>query len=142
MFDIAYQKAIYVLEVDFGSAQWLCSKLWEYINNPYSCSAFIRFRGSNAVFSIQRFNNKSGSFLEVTKLVQQGRKQNIVLNHKYRQLMLVSMALTSHTRTIEFSASHLLYAGSVFAGAESSPMRNPNLPRVQMTILTDCVHGR
>lgn len=48
-------------------------------NSPSTSLAFNRFRGPNAVFSIQRVTNKRGSFLEITKFLQQGSKQNIIL---------------------------------------------------------------
>lgn len=73
------RNASYLLEADSGSAQWISLKLRDCINSPSTSLAFNRFRGPNAVFSIQRVTNKRGSFLEITKFLQQGSKQNIIL---------------------------------------------------------------
>lgn len=73
------RNASYLLEVDREGASWIVSKLKDFIHRPSSCPNFSRFRGNVEVLTIQRINNKRGSFLEVSKLVQSGRKQTILL---------------------------------------------------------------
>lgn len=69
------RNASYLLEVDREGASWIVSKLKDFIHRPSLCPNFSRFRGNVEVLTIQRINNKRGSFLEVSKLVQSGRKQ-------------------------------------------------------------------
>ncbi|XP_073015618.1 uncharacterized protein [Primulina eburnea] len=73
------RNASYVLEMDIDSFHWTLAKLWEYINKPQSGTMFNRFRGREAVMSMQKFVNGRGNYLEISKIVWKGKTQRIII---------------------------------------------------------------
>lgn len=73
------RNASYVFDIDLGDARWIWEQLRSHTLSPNSCASFNRTRGRSGVFTIQKFVNKRGSFLEITKLGQQGHRQCFIL---------------------------------------------------------------
>ncbi|XP_073063639.1 uncharacterized protein [Primulina eburnea] len=73
------RNASYILVLDREESRWVSSILRLLILEPQSSVDFNRFRGRSATIIAQRFVNRRGRFLEISRYSSTGKKQNIIV---------------------------------------------------------------